>query len=124
MIKDPWPFNFEPYNSMNDMTKRERVYCPYSKRFIMLCGAPREKCRNCYMKQQDLTDAQMLKEYNPVVEHYCDRCGRKIDLVDKIVYMHLQDREAKNLINLELCSPCVVELAHWIDRDEEESEGG
>ena len=122
-VIDPWPLNWKMPEKSNTTS---RGYCPYSKRSPMLCAAAKhtnkqikqKACTTCYMRQQSISDAgnivlQRVHKLKAPVRHVCDRCGREIGVIDRIIYLEPEDRKGNALLHMELCYLCALQLLNW-----------
>lgn len=113
MILNPWELKWK---MPDDCLKYKSYYCKHSRRKPMICGAKWDACRTCLIKQINLTDKQLEMRSRKGLEnpiHVCDRCGRRIGIVDRIVYLEPEDRQGNALVSMELCYECSLALLNW-----------
>lgn len=116
MIKNPWKLEWKPPEDASWDNVRGH-FCTYS-RFNLVCNErtdrDRRKCQHCFMKQQGMSFKQMLREHVQI-ERVCDRCRAEIVNPDTILYLELEDRGGRTLVNMEICRECGAELADWLN---------
>jgi len=111
MIKNPWPLNWMPASKTFKEHRLERPFCIYSKRFNLMCFAPRKLCRTCLIKQESAKSADVI--------HVCDRCGYETTGADeKLTYLTLTNKNGGILATAELCEGCAKMIGEWLkDKD-------
>lgn len=131
MIRNPWPNRLLLPDDKDWCYVRKRnaneirtVFCPYNLRRTMVCmhalnsrGGNRTRrkaeCEDCYWRQQAMGYIQMSRE-GVRIERYCDRCGARIENPDSPMYVLLEDKRGRVVINLEICRDCAAELTEWV----------
>ena len=122
MIRNPWPNKHQLpqdkdwcYIKRRGRNEIKAVFCPYSIRHTLVCVAQnkRKECKNCYWRQQSMGYQRMSAE-GIFIERYCDRCGAMIENPDTPMYLMLQDKIGRMVINLEICRDCAAEIADWV----------
>lgn len=117
MIRNPWKLEWTPPQDMY-WDNQKGHFCQYAERFNLVCMSKsfydKTKCKTCLMRQKSLTFRQMSQE-RVKVDRVCDRCGEEIPNPDTVLYLLLEDRGGKTIVNMEICRSCGAELADWLN---------